>query len=68
MPLLNEMDLSTIKTDNTIEQNILEDLKIAQSSNTALSSIQDDLKDDPNAYNYTDDEFEQFCLKHNLPL
>ena len=61
------MNLSEITTENNIEELILSDLQEALTiSNCFISILSSELKDDPDGYDYTMGDLEQFLFKYSI--
>lgn len=61
------MNLENIIPKNQIEIDILHDIiEITKFSESFKSIIQSELKDDPESYSYTIDDFSQFLFTYNL--
>lgn len=63
------MELSNITPENKTEELILQDLKelCNQEQELPISILLDELKDDPEAYQYDTDDLNQFLFKYNNP-
>lgn len=61
------MNLNKITPENNIEKSILEDLLLLSQGqhDLPISVLLDELEDDPEAYDYTEDDLNQFLFKYN---
>ena len=65
------MTLQSALNKNLIPQNnkqehILGDLKELARTGTAITSLMDDLRDDPNAYAYSEHDLQHFLFIHEI--
>lgn len=49
---------------NKLEKQIWEDIKMLIETETNISSLFDDIKEDPTSYDYNEDDLNSFLLKY----
>ena len=65
----SNLKIQNITPENEIESSILQDIKIAlefPETQNFILQITEDLKDSPEDYDYTQDDFDQFIFKYEL--
>ena len=66
---MSNSKIQNITPENEIESSILQDIKTAlefPETQNFILQITDDLKDSPEDYDYTQDDFDQFIFKYEL--